>query len=216
MGGAILVHRTVLQRQDHAGDGRRGPTAPAAAVEILDADDLRQAFVSRPGVYEKRSRTERVADRLHRAPAGASRRVCDRRGDFALGQHARRNRVAAIDGIPFVEVFLDSDLQCLIDRDVKGLDKRAPAGELTNFTGILRSLRGSGARRDRASDGSRAARREHTEDLHRARRARSGGEVDARSDVERLNRVIESRQNRLSMALRMQLDAVRLEPNLLR
>ena len=33
----------------------------------------------------------------------------------------------------FVEVFLDAELQCLVDRDVKGLYKRALAGELPNF-----------------------------------------------------------------------------------
>ena len=36
----------------------------------------------------------------------------------------------------FVEVFLDAELQCLVDRDVKGLYKRALAGELPNFSGI--------------------------------------------------------------------------------
>jgi len=36
----------------------------------------------------------------------------------------------------YVEVFVDCDLDTLIERDVKGLYKKALAGEIKNFTGI--------------------------------------------------------------------------------
>lgn len=40
-------------------------------------------------------------------------------------------------GIPrFLEVFVDCPIDVLTSRDVKGLYKRALAGELKNFTGI--------------------------------------------------------------------------------
>jgi adenylylsulfate kinase-like enzyme len=39
-------------------------------------------------------------------------------------------------GLPFIEVFLSAQLQTLIDRDVKGLYRRALAGEVEHFTGI--------------------------------------------------------------------------------
>ncbi|MCA9932433.1 MAG: adenylyl-sulfate kinase, partial [Anaerolineales bacterium] len=36
----------------------------------------------------------------------------------------------------FLEVFVDAPLEVVIDRDVKGLYKKAIAGEIPNFTGI--------------------------------------------------------------------------------
>jgi adenylylsulfate kinase-like enzyme len=40
------------------------------------------------------------------------------------------------DGVRFLEVYVRCPLQVLIDRDVKGLYKRALAGEVRHFTGI--------------------------------------------------------------------------------
>jgi adenylylsulfate kinase len=40
------------------------------------------------------------------------------------------------DGARFVEVFVQAPLDVLVERDVKGLYKRALAGEIKNFTGI--------------------------------------------------------------------------------
>src|SRR5262249_27362791 len=40
------------------------------------------------------------------------------------------------EGLPFVEVFVRAPLAVLIERDVKGLYKKAIAGEIRNFTGI--------------------------------------------------------------------------------
>ena len=45
-------------------------------------------------------------------------------------------RRAQADGIPFVEVFADASLEALTARDVKGLYKRALAGEIPHFTGV--------------------------------------------------------------------------------
>ena len=50
-----------------------------------------------------------------------------------------RNEVRAPaekDGIPFVEVFAQADLDSLVERDVKGLYKKALAGEIQHFTGV--------------------------------------------------------------------------------
>lgn len=44
--------------------------------------------------------------------------------------HAERN------GVPFIEVFANATIDALVDRDVKGLYKKALAGEIANFTGI--------------------------------------------------------------------------------
>jgi len=39
-------------------------------------------------------------------------------------------------GVPFVEVFAKCSLDALVERDVKGLYKKALAGEIKNFTGV--------------------------------------------------------------------------------
>jgi adenylylsulfate kinase len=44
--------------------------------------------------------------------------------------------LAESERIPFLEVFVDAKLETLIGRDVKGLYKRALAGELPHFTGV--------------------------------------------------------------------------------
>ena len=44
--------------------------------------------------------------------------------------------LACLDGIQFVEVFVDAPLDSLVARDVKGLYRRALDGEVRNFTGI--------------------------------------------------------------------------------
>ena len=42
----------------------------------------------------------------------------------------------AAKGVPFAEVFVSTSLEVAEGRDVKGLYKKARAGELKNFTGI--------------------------------------------------------------------------------
>jgi adenylylsulfate kinase len=45
-------------------------------------------------------------------------------------------RQAEEEGITFVEVFADAEIAALADRDVKGLYKKALAGEIAHFTGV--------------------------------------------------------------------------------
>jgi len=45
-------------------------------------------------------------------------------------------REAAADGVPFIEIYADAPLAAVAERDVKGLYRRALAGELTHFTGV--------------------------------------------------------------------------------
>ena len=40
------------------------------------------------------------------------------------------------DGTPFVETYIKASIETLVDRDVKGLYKKAIAGEIAHFTGI--------------------------------------------------------------------------------
>ena len=45
-------------------------------------------------------------------------------------------RLATAAGIPFIEVYAQASLDALVHRDVKGLYKKALAGEIPHFTGI--------------------------------------------------------------------------------
>ena len=110
---------------------------PLRAVEILDGDEIRKHLSADLGFT--REDRERNVWRI-----GFVARLLARHGVFAIAAaispyastRDEIRRLAAIDSIPFVEVFLDSELQSLVDRDVKGLYKRALTGELPNFTGI--------------------------------------------------------------------------------
>jgi len=44
--------------------------------------------------------------------------------------------LAARDGIEFIEIFADAEIEALAERDVKGLYRKALAGELAHFTGV--------------------------------------------------------------------------------
>jgi adenylylsulfate kinase len=44
--------------------------------------------------------------------------------------------LAAAQDIPFIEVFVNATLESLVARDVKGLYKKALAGEIPHFTGV--------------------------------------------------------------------------------
>jgi len=47
------------------------------------------------------------------------------------------SRVLAVQsGVPFVEVFVTAPLETLVARDVKGLYRKALAGEIASFTGV--------------------------------------------------------------------------------
>ncbi|HUR33745.1 MAG TPA: adenylyl-sulfate kinase [Vicinamibacterales bacterium] len=107
------------------------------AVEILDGDAVRANLSSGLG-FSREDRDTNVRR------IGFVARLLARHGVFviaaaispyAAARHEVR-RLAEADGLAFVEVFVNPSLQSLIARDVKGLYKRALAGELANFTGV--------------------------------------------------------------------------------
>ena len=110
---------------------------PHRAVEVLDGDEFRRLLSSGLG-FTKQDREINVRR------IGIVARLLARHGVFvitaAISPYAdTRNEVrqlACDEGIPFIEVFLTAELQSLVNRDVKGLYKRALAGELEHFTGI--------------------------------------------------------------------------------
>jgi len=117
--------------------GLRDRLVASRSVEILDGDEMRETL-SRGLGYSKADRTTNiyrigyVAQLLAR---NGVMTIVSTISPYREGRNAVRERCAA-NGIPFVEVFLDAPLDVLAARDVKGLYKRALAGELLHFTGI--------------------------------------------------------------------------------
>jgi len=110
---------------------------PARRVELLDGDDVR-TFLSAGLTFSRADRDTNV----HRIAYVA--RLLARHGvlvfvaaisPYADTRAQLRARSAAA-GHAFIEVFVHAPLETVISRDVKGLYRRAQAGEIASFTGI--------------------------------------------------------------------------------
>jgi sulfate adenylyltransferase len=105
--------------------------------EILDGDEVR-TYLSKGLGFSKEDRDTNVRR------IGFVARMLARNGvaviTAAISPYAStRDEVrglAAADGIPFVEVYASADLDSLVARDVKGLYRKALAGEVLHFTGV--------------------------------------------------------------------------------
>lgn len=102
-------------------------------VERLDGDVVRQSLTRDLGftAEDRKKNIERVtfvAKLLSRNGVGV---VCS----FISPYQAVRDDVRA-NTTNFLEVFVDAPLDVVIERDVKGMYKKAIAGEIPNFTGI--------------------------------------------------------------------------------
>ncbi len=107
------------------------------AVEILDGDEVR-THLSKGLSFSREDRDTNVRR------IGFVARLLAKHGVFVITaaispyketrEEMRHLTVAA--GIPFIEVFVNPTLDALIKRDVKGLYKKALAGEIEHFTGV--------------------------------------------------------------------------------
>jgi adenylyl-sulfate kinase len=106
-------------------------------VGVLDGDEVRRSLWHELG-FSKVDRDENVA-RLSTVAALIARHdvlvIVAAIAPYAEARRAARARVEA-DGLAFLEVFVDAPIDVLVERDVKGLYKRALRGELTHFTGV--------------------------------------------------------------------------------
>jgi sulfate adenylyltransferase len=107
------------------------------AVEILDGDEVRENLSKGLG-FSKADRDTNIRR------IGFVARLLARHGVVAITAaispyEETRNEVRKLaqqEGIPFVEVFANAEIEVLADRDVKGLYRKALAGQLANFTGV--------------------------------------------------------------------------------
>jgi adenylyl-sulfate kinase len=106
-------------------------------VEILDGDEVR-TYLSAGLGFSKPDRDTNVRR------IGFVARLLARNGVIAVtaaispyaAVRDEVRRLAESEGIPFVEVFVSASLEKLAERDVKGLYRKALAGEIPHFTGV--------------------------------------------------------------------------------
>ena len=106
-------------------------------VEVLDGDEVRENLSKGLG-FSKEDRDTNVRR------IGFVARLLARNGIVVLAsaispyRQSRDDVRSSIesDGARFVEVFVRCPIESLVERDVKGLYRKALAGEIKNFTGI--------------------------------------------------------------------------------
>jgi len=106
-------------------------------VELLDGDEVRENL-SKGLTFSKADRDINVRR------IGFVARLLARNGVVAITAAISpyreiRDEVRCLtehDGVPFVEVYVECPLETLAARDVKGLYKKALAGEIASFTGV--------------------------------------------------------------------------------
>jgi len=111
--------------------------ARAWRVEVLDGDEIR-THLSKGLGFSKEDRDTNIRR------IGLVARLLARNGVFAITAAISPYRdvrdevraLAARDGVPFIEVFAEADIEVLAGRDVKGLYRKARSGELAHFTGV--------------------------------------------------------------------------------
>jgi adenylylsulfate kinase len=106
-------------------------------VEVLDGDEMRSTLCKDLGFSRKDrdDNVQRIAYVARLLARNGVTTIVSAISPYRDTRQAIRNAADAAR-IPFVEVFVDCDLEVLIQRDVKGLYRRALAGELPHFTGV--------------------------------------------------------------------------------
>jgi len=111
--------------------------ARGMAVEVLDGDEIRTNLSKGLG-FSKEDRDTNIRR------IGYVCRLLSRNGVAAISAaispyrevRDEVRRLIEADGAAFIEVYVKCPIKVLAERDVKGLYKKALAGELTGFTGV--------------------------------------------------------------------------------
>ena len=110
---------------------------PARSVEVLDGDEVR-SFLSKGLGFSREDRdtnVQRIAYVARLLAKHGVLAVVAAISPYAATRDDVRRRSEAA-GHRFVEVYVNAPLATVIERDVKGLYRRALAGELAHFTGV--------------------------------------------------------------------------------
>ncbi len=103
-------------------------------VEVLDGDEVRQNLTKGLG-YSKEDRDTNIRR------IGYVANLLSRNGVAVIAAaiapyRSVREEIRELMGRRYVEIYVHAPLEVLIERDVKGMYKKAIAGEIKNFTGI--------------------------------------------------------------------------------
>ena len=111
--------------------------AGCGRLEVLDGDEMRTTLCKGLG-FSREDRDANVFRIGYVAKLLARHGVVTIVSAISPYRDARDQirRAAVEQGVPFIEVYLDVPLETLIARDVKGLYRKALAGELAHFTGV--------------------------------------------------------------------------------
>ncbi|RKG97531.1 adenylyl-sulfate kinase [Corallococcus sp. CA053C] len=111
--------------------------APVQRVELLDGDEVR-TYLSRGLGFTRADREENVRRIGYVARVLAKHEVGVITAAISPYKSSRDEvrALATQAGIPFLEVYVQASLEALVARDVKGLYKKALAGEIPHFTGV--------------------------------------------------------------------------------
>lgn len=120
--GKTTIAKLLVQKFDNIG----------LNAELIDGDDIRKQF---PGLgFSKTDRlkqAERVIDFAH---------SLERQNKIAvvalITPYSESRKLAKLKCRNYFEIYLSTSLKTCIDRDPKGLYKKALSGELQNFTGV--------------------------------------------------------------------------------
>jgi adenylyl-sulfate kinase len=125
-----------------------GKTTIASALELclleqgrgaylLDGDRLRRGICADLGFTraDRDRNVQRVGDLARMLADAGMVAIVALVSPYVATRRVVREQHGA-DGLPFVEVFVNTPLQTCADRDPKGMYAQATAGELANFTGI--------------------------------------------------------------------------------
>ncbi|WNG46600.1 adenylyl-sulfate kinase [Archangium minus] len=106
-------------------------------VEVLDGDEIR-TFLSKGLGFTRPDREENIRRIGYVARLLAKHHVAVISAAISPYRESRNEvrRLATEAGLPFIEVYAKASLDALVHRDVKGLYKKALAGEIPHFTGI--------------------------------------------------------------------------------
>ena len=103
------------------------------ALEVLDGDEIREHLCKDLG-FSKEDRFTNIERIAFLAGKISKHRVLVIVPVIAPYKEARAKARSLSDN--FIEVFVKANIDTVINRDVKGLYKKALAGEIQNFTGI--------------------------------------------------------------------------------
>jgi sulfate adenylyltransferase len=111
--------------------------ADERSIEILDGDEVRTHLSKGLGFSrEDRDTNIRRIGFVARLLARNGAAVATAAISPYAATRAEVRAQAEAEGIPFVEVYVQAEIEALVARDVKGLYKKALAGEIAHFTGV--------------------------------------------------------------------------------